>query len=281
MFYFRNKISQIFSLNIIPIVVIQLALLPLWLFGSIMAKSYISIFGTLLSIILYPLYLSIINYKLSISQKSIEWIIKSISTPLAILICSLLHYFNWGISSGNLFSPDIKTIELVKLEIIYGLSISIILFVLSSLMAKIKIEDKMKANFDIKTIIIILLVISQIFLFYKIETLDKFETIQVENIEIVDSRDIKRCEITDGGFIYLYNNIGEKIVMMGQIGHNNGGGIKINNSKGQIATFIDNRVINSYSSDSTFSSSIGRHPDNSGFVALFDSTGKLYYLKEE
>ena len=139
----------------------------------------------------------------------------------------------------------------------------------------------MISKIDFKTILIFLLIISQLYVFYKIHNHNNFDSINVKNIEIRDSQNIRKCEITESGRIYFYNIKGDVILEFGQIGDKNGGGIKLYDSNGNLATFIDNRIINTYSNDSTYSSSIGRDMKNNGFIALLDSTGKVFYIQKK
>ncbi len=139
----------------------------------------------------------------------------------------------------------------------------------------------MKRKIDIKNIIIFLLIISQIYLFYKLNSMNQFDSIITNNIEIRDINDSTALSISDAGLINIYNMKGDKVLQIGPVGYQNGGGLKLYDKDGNIATFIDNRIINTYSNDSTYSTSLGRDMKNQGFIALFDSTGKTYFVKKK
>ena len=111
--------------------------------------------------------------------------------------------------------------------------------------------------------------------------MNQFDSIITKSIEVRDRNDSTTILISENGWINIFNSKGDEVLNLGPVGYKDGGGIKLYDKDGNLATFIDNRIINTYSNDSTYSTSIGRDMKNQGFIALFDSTGEAYFVKKE
>ena len=103
-----------YLINLVP-VVFNILLLPLWYMEStygFWTYGRTSFFELILNSILGPIFLLIFNAYLIRKRK------KSILYHLLLMVFSIIssafvHYFNWGIVSGNFFNPDGMTIGLV------------------------------------------------------------------------------------------------------------------------------------------------------------------------
>lgn len=134
---------KIVILNVVPIIIIELILLPFWISGSGI-KTNFAIAQFLIMLGILPVYLAIVNFVLSIKYSNPYWGAKSFSIASAIFVGTLLGYVNWGLSSKHLFNPDGETIEVVKFEIAASLIIAFILFFVSNLIATIFIKKKLR-----------------------------------------------------------------------------------------------------------------------------------------
>lgn len=99
---------------------IQLILLPFWFIDEDIIVSWI---GLAIGAIVTPIYLIIISFKFidKISAKSFLGMLL-LMIGIAILVC-LLNYFNWGLSTGNLLSPDSETALIIKIQMVVSSAI--------------------------------------------------------------------------------------------------------------------------------------------------------------
>lgn len=123
---------------LIPIV-IHLLFLPLLFVENIAADACLveMIIGT----VVIPIYLIIISLKFTdkINVKNFATILLLIENVAIIGI--LISYFNWGISSGHLFSPDSETVYLLKWQMNIS-SIIIIVGWCTGILIKIAIKNR-------------------------------------------------------------------------------------------------------------------------------------------
>ena len=136
--------------NVFPIIFVNLLLLIFWIIGKQVNNNlttYVTLFQMIYNLIINTIYLFLINIIHSIRYRKKILILNIIFMMLSCLIGILLHYFSWGITTGNLFTPDWKTanlfnIMLITIPIIFiiGIIVQIVLFFVYLL--KWKIEKK-------------------------------------------------------------------------------------------------------------------------------------------
>ena len=104
---------------LIPIV-IHLFFLPFWFLAKDGTLSLIEIFiGTVVN----PVYLIFVSYKLlDTGRFFFVLFVMLVVTILGIVI----HYFNWGITTGNLLKPDSATVLIIRSEILIASIIVIV-----------------------------------------------------------------------------------------------------------------------------------------------------------
>lgn len=107
---------------LVPIA-IQLILLPFWFIDK---GAIVSLIGLAIGAVMTPIYLIIISFKFveKISAGSFVGILL-LMIGIAILAC-LINYFNWGLSAGNLLSPDSETVLIIKMQMVVSSAIVIV-----------------------------------------------------------------------------------------------------------------------------------------------------------
>ena len=109
-----------FILCAIAPIVIAAATYPFWIIsGTSTAAATITM---LLAFIGTPVYLLFLTYRFSI----INGVSLLVSIPVCFLVSVLfvlIHYLNWGNSTGRLTTPDSSTIMIVKLELFVSIAI--------------------------------------------------------------------------------------------------------------------------------------------------------------
>lgn len=100
---------------ILPII-FHIALLPFWFLEK--STGITALVQLALGGLVTPIYLIILNFtsvdNTNLGKLIIQLILMIVITGIGILI----SYFNWGISTGNLLTPDSETIHIIHLEII-------------------------------------------------------------------------------------------------------------------------------------------------------------------
>ena len=140
------KVSGMYSrnlvyLNLIPVVIIHLLILPFWFMGDTIFKTNVTGIETVVDLIILPLLLFIINIIYTIRNKRYLFIMQIVLMVIGAFIGNYMHYFKWGVASGQLFSPDIKTVELLWLFtkintvsiVVIGLLVQIVLLVIKNI----------------------------------------------------------------------------------------------------------------------------------------------------
>jgi hypothetical protein len=110
--YFSNKLF----INVLPVISINLLFLIFWVIGKYihnsMLTTFVTLFQTIFNLIINTIYLIIINIIHSIYYKYKIFIINILFMILSCIIGITLHYFCWGVTIGDLLSPDWGTINL-------------------------------------------------------------------------------------------------------------------------------------------------------------------------
>jgi len=107
--------KNLIFLNFVPVITIHLCFLPLWLF-RVARLTTITSFEMVFNLILIPLWLIIYNCFNSIKEERYNFGFNLILMIESVFLSNLLYYFNWGITTKNLLSPDGDTIALFNLE---------------------------------------------------------------------------------------------------------------------------------------------------------------------
>jgi hypothetical protein len=129
------KMSSIFYYCLPP--AICLLTIVFWIIEEIdNSIDFISIFSTILNVIIIPLYLIILN--LLIKDIAIyQRIILSFSSNI---LSILIHYFNYGITTSTLLSPDYATKIIFRYEVIISCAILAIFFIIAFLFKLMKVN---------------------------------------------------------------------------------------------------------------------------------------------
>ena len=110
----KRSLRTVAAFDFLPIAIIHICFLPLWFNKNISFMTKLTSIEMGFSIILLPLYLLIFNFIYSVKSKQVNFLPNIGLMLLAAILGNCLYYFNWGISSGNLFSPDSETIYLFQ-----------------------------------------------------------------------------------------------------------------------------------------------------------------------
>lgn len=117
-----------YLINFIP-VILNVLLLPLWYMEStygFWTYGRTSFFELIFNSVLSPIYLLILNIHL-IKKRRRGILFHLLLMTISILCSAVIHYLNWGITSGNFFNPDEMTIGLVLfIEILFPLALVIV-----------------------------------------------------------------------------------------------------------------------------------------------------------
>jgi len=119
------RYKNLLLFNFVPVIVVHLCFLPFWFTKNISFRTTITRLE-LGSVALLLLYMLIFNLTHSVRNKQFNFIPNICMMLAAFLLGEFLYYFNWGISTGNLFSPDAETLILSKMVAKNG-SIAIII----------------------------------------------------------------------------------------------------------------------------------------------------------
>lgn len=130
-----NKIvSDLLRLVVLPIVAIGITLFLLWV-NPQSDKTYLYMTQLWFVAIVFPVYLAIVNYILSLKYSKIYWGYKSVTVVLSMLIVSSSSYLGWGIGTGYLLNPSYLTVDIVIIGFEIGVVVSSVSLVLSSFVA--------------------------------------------------------------------------------------------------------------------------------------------------
>lgn len=119
----NNRKRGILLLYSLPIIV-HLIFLLFW-FSPIKGVTLV-LTETILGTFITPIYLIIISSKFIGVIKIRKFLGYLILMVLIIGLIQLIQYFNWGVSTGNLLSPDSETMHIVKWEILIASIITVI-----------------------------------------------------------------------------------------------------------------------------------------------------------
>lgn len=100
---------------LIPIV-IHLMFLPFWFLPQ--KGATVTLLEMVMGTIVIPVYLIIINFKFADKINMGKFTILLLLMIGITVAGHLIGYFNWGISTGNLFSPDSETLLIIRMQII-------------------------------------------------------------------------------------------------------------------------------------------------------------------
>lgn len=99
---------------LIPII-IHLLFLPFWFLGT--NSSMVSLVELVIGTLVIPIYLIIISVKFADKISTGKFIVLLSMIGITVL-GHFIQYFNWGISTGNFFSPDSVTLLISRNTII-------------------------------------------------------------------------------------------------------------------------------------------------------------------
>ena len=122
---FTNRIL----FNILSVILINIILFLFWILfrnNNNLTITFVTLFQMIYNLFINTIYLIIINIKHSIKYKNNIFILNILLLALSCFIGILLHYFSWGVSTGNLLNPDWGTVYLFSLML---LVIPIIFFI--------------------------------------------------------------------------------------------------------------------------------------------------------
>ncbi len=108
--------------NLIPIVS-QFLFLPFWFFDD---NGIVSLLEITVCTVVFPVYLVVIYCKFSDCFSMLRAFQILFVMLVITLIDSAVYYFNWGISTSNLLTPDSSTMLIMRIQIIISLAIVII-----------------------------------------------------------------------------------------------------------------------------------------------------------
>ena len=98
----------------------QFLFLPFWFFDD---NGVVSLIELAVCTVVIPIYLIIVCYKFS----DCFIMLKRLAVMIVItLIDSAVYYFNWGISTSNLLTPDSSTLLIMQIQIIISSAIVVI-----------------------------------------------------------------------------------------------------------------------------------------------------------
>ena len=118
---------KIILYSYVPTIGINLLTRPLWSNDvSADINTNLAIFSFLLTIIILPIYLLIINYFLAKSNNVNHFIINGLIIITCVLLSSYFHFINWADSVGSRNSPDGGTEAVMSLEQWAGSIVAII-----------------------------------------------------------------------------------------------------------------------------------------------------------
>jgi hypothetical protein len=112
----KRSLKSIAVFNFIPVIVVHICFLPFWFSKNLLFTTNVTAIEMLFNVILLPLYLTIFNFIYSIKKKEYNFLPNIVLMLFAATLGNCLYYFNWGISTGRLFSPDAETVMLFQLE---------------------------------------------------------------------------------------------------------------------------------------------------------------------
>ena len=107
---------------LIPIA-IHLLFLPFWFLDKNGIVSLIEMFVCTIAI---PIYLVIVSYKFLDDFSTSKFFLMSLSMLVVTLLGIVISYFNWGISTANLLTPDSETILIMQIQMIISSTIVIV-----------------------------------------------------------------------------------------------------------------------------------------------------------
>ena len=138
-FEFQNLFKNIVFLNLIPIF-INLLFMPFWFINNISLSTSLTLIELIMCLLLIPIYLILNNLFYSIKKNKKMFLDKVLLMLLSAECCTMIHYLNWGLSTGGLLNPDLETVMILTFEavisgafvIIGGITVQIFLLVRST-----------------------------------------------------------------------------------------------------------------------------------------------------
>ncbi len=106
---------KIWLYNLIPIIV-HISLLPFWFLEK--NAGITGLIELAIGVLVIPIYLVIINFKFFDKISAGKFVILLLLMIGINVIGHLISYFNWGLSTGNLLTPDSETVHIIKLAIV-------------------------------------------------------------------------------------------------------------------------------------------------------------------
>jgi hypothetical protein len=124
-------------LNFIPIFIIQKTLGLFWS-SNYETNTKLAILNLLLTIVVVPFVLIVINYNIAKKYSQRYFIINGFLICCAVTLCAHLGFINWADSVGDYYNPDQETVGVVSFEKIAG----IVLTVIGTTIGQLSINEK-------------------------------------------------------------------------------------------------------------------------------------------
>lgn len=144
---FEIIITKIFKNNLfIGFIPLVLSEVVLFVFQYISDRYYSDSFGNvfipsfhlIFSIIIFPIYLLVANFKYNLKNKMYNFFPNIISMWIVSLTEVGLSYLGWGLNTGLTFNPDVETVMIIKLMAILNLISILVLGIILHFILQIK-----------------------------------------------------------------------------------------------------------------------------------------------
>lgn len=114
----KKLINNIFIQNFIPVILLHLIFSVLWIFtnknNDITGTTNVTMLETISDLVIVPVYLLIVNFRLCLKLKKYSFLLNFVLMEISAFLGNIMHYFNWGLTTGLLKNPDPETISIFK-----------------------------------------------------------------------------------------------------------------------------------------------------------------------
>ena len=133
-----------YLINLCPIA-LNLLLLPFWYLEQVFNRyGTTSFYELILNAIVAPIFLLVFNIH-RIKQKKERWWLLMLMMFISVAGSAFIHYFNWGITCGRFFSPDVMTVALgLWIDFLFPLTIIVIGMMIYGIVYAIKSRKRTK-----------------------------------------------------------------------------------------------------------------------------------------
>lgn len=120
----RNRTVRLIAFNLSIAFVASVAVLPVWLIAPLRAP-YLQL---LVELIILPAILCVFNVIMFLRRSVPSLGMLYVIIPVSCVVAVGVSYLNWGISSGELFTPDWETLHLIRWFAVFSGCISALLW---------------------------------------------------------------------------------------------------------------------------------------------------------